>query len=587
MSQTLYRKYRPQKFSEVIGQKHIVQTLKNAIKNNRTAHAYLLTGSRGTGKTTIARILSTAVNCEKLTKGEPCLKCKNCVDIKNNQSVDIIEIDAASHTGVDNIRELKETITLPPTSGKYKVYIIDEVHMLSQGAFNALLKTLEEPPAHVMFILATTETHKIPETILSRCQRFDFIKFPIDNIIEKLSKITKQEKIKISKESLELIALAAEGGMRDAESILGQIISLEDKNITRKEVAEILGISEQRSIEDVVEQIINGNIESIFIIINNLSKEGCDLEIFTKSLLNYLRKIILASSSNDAKELSTLLEMSSEQTEKIKTLSSKISISDLILIIDNLLEAQGKIKSSFIPQLPLEMAFIKSLQKNIPSSTPSQSTQQIPNTPQAEKPRPREELHETTTIKTVSEKKDIAQKAETTSTEIIAIKKNAESKNISKKPSANKEATESKEDVEVKKNTTTAKPVQLDEVLRFWKTVTTEISTDNKSLASFLSTCRPIEVQEKNVIIISTKYDFHKEKIMEMTNRLTIENILDKILESAVRINVSVEEKDDTETAEYFASLNRDENEGQSSSENGNTVTDALNIFGGKVVEES
>ncbi|MFC1638627.1 DNA polymerase III subunit gamma/tau, partial [Patescibacteria group bacterium] len=355
MSQTLYRKYRPQKFSEIIGQKHIIRTLKNAIKNNRIAHAYLLTGSRGTGKTTIARLLSVTVNCEKTIKGEPCLKCTSCKNITENKSIDIIEIDAASHTGVDNIRELKETINLPPSIGKYKVYIIDEAHMLSQGAFNALLKTLEEPPAHVIFILATTEIHKVPETILSRCQRFDFIKFPIENIIEKLSKITKKEKIKISKESLELIALAAEGGMRDAESILGQIISLEDKNITKKEVEEILGISEQKSIEDVTDELINKNLSSIFTIINSLSKEGYDLEVFTKSLLNYLRKIIIATSSNDAKELASLLEMTSDQTKKVKELSTKISTRDLILIIDNLLEAQNKIKSSFIPQLPLEM----------------------------------------------------------------------------------------------------------------------------------------------------------------------------------------------------------------------------------------
>ncbi|EKE18522.1 MAG: hypothetical protein ACD_9C00308G0001, partial [uncultured bacterium] len=249
MATALYRKYRPLTFSDVIGQGHIVQTLSNAILNNRVGHAYLFTGPRGTGKTTMARIFARAVNCQNPKGADPCLECDVCKNITQGMSLDIFEIDAASNTGVDNIRELRENVKFPPSQAKFKVYIIDEVHMLSTGAFNALLKTLEEPPAHVIFILATTEIHKVPETIISRCQRYDFTRLSLEHIIEKLSTIAKNENVSIEKNALEMIAIASEGGMRDAESLLSQVMALEDKKITAKEVEEILGTTQRQSLE--------------------------------------------------------------------------------------------------------------------------------------------------------------------------------------------------------------------------------------------------------------------------------------------------------------------------------------------------
>src|SRR5665647_694550 len=289
MSQALYRKYRPLTFSDVIGQQHIVQTLSNSIKNGRIGHAYLFTGPRGTGKTTIARIFARIVNCQNPDGSNPCLKCEVCKSITEGRSLDIFEIDAASNTGVDNIRELRENVKFPPSIAKYKVYIIDEVHMLSAGAFNALLKTLEEPPAHVIFILATTEIHKVPETIISRCQRFDFARLPVDNIVKKLSLIAKSEKIEIEKDALEMIAIASEGGMRDAESLLSQVMSLENKKITAKEVEEILGTSQRQSLETLIGQILAKDTTGAIELINKLSQDGYDLDVFNKSLLNYLR----------------------------------------------------------------------------------------------------------------------------------------------------------------------------------------------------------------------------------------------------------------------------------------------------------
>ena len=250
MYQTLYRKYRPSNFNEVIGQDIIIKTIKNEIKNNKLSHAYIFSGPRGTGKTSTAKIIAKTINCENPIDLMPCNKCVNCTLINNKQSIDIIEIDAASNNGVDEIRELRNNVNLVPSSGKYKIYIIDEVHMLSIGAFNALLKTLEEPPSHVIFILATTEIHKIPNTILSRCQKFDFNKISVNKIKERLEYIIKEEKINIEEEAIIEIARLADGGMRDALSILDQVISYSDDKITVSSIHEINGTIPQYELKE-------------------------------------------------------------------------------------------------------------------------------------------------------------------------------------------------------------------------------------------------------------------------------------------------------------------------------------------------
>ncbi|GBE16261.1 DNA polymerase III subunit tau [bacterium BMS3Abin15] len=563
MSNTLYRKYRPQKFSEIIGQQHIIRTLTNAIKNDRIGHAYLFTGPRGTGKTTVARILAKAVNCQKLkdsdpsrqrlAEAEPCLKCDICKNISGGQLLDIIEIDAASHTGVDNIRELKETVKLPPTQAKYKVYIIDEAHMLSTGAFNALLKTLEEPPAHVIFILATTAIHKIPETILSRCQRFDFVRLPLENIIKKLSLIAKSEGIKIDKNSLEMIALAAEGGMRDAESLLSQIMALEDKNITSKEVEEILGTADRQVVEDTASALLEKNVSLALSLINKLFEDGYDLEVFSKSLLNYLRQLMLVSIDPElSKNFS--FELTPEQTEKLKELSQKSTTEEILKIIDSIAENQNKIKSSFIAQLPLEIAIVKAVNhENIKTQEHKNIKIKGPLLPKGEDVR-----------RTDEGKKEI----------------NKQSDKVPKKSISNTRSSDS--------------DISIDDVKDNWNKLLEDIRPHNHSLNALLLNCQPASV-ESNVVKIAVKYSFYKDKLNEEQNKLTIEKVLGNILNSDVRIKALSEEEAGVKIVTNPPATPERSDGGRGNpqpktdnkKEDNSLLDDAMKIMGGRLVGDS
>jgi len=357
----LYRKYRPKTFNEVVGQEHVIQTLTNALKADRVAHAYLFTGTRGTGKTTIARLIAKAVNCQTQEDFEPCNKCSACNDINQNRCLDLIEIDAASNRGIDEIRELRDGIKFSPSQLKYKVFIIDEVHMLTREAFNALLKTLEEPPAHAIFVLATTEIHKVPQTIISRCQRFDFRKLSLEKIAGRLAHLAKLEKVAIDKPALKLIALNADGSIRDGESLLGQIMAMEDKNITLEEVQAILGVIDIKAVQDLVGYLSEKQNSQAISHINQIANQGYDLTQFTKSLVSYLRKMMILKTDPNLADL-IAAELTKEQIDVIIQQGEKFEQADLIKTIHLFVQAENEIKFSNFPQLPLELVTIECCQ---------------------------------------------------------------------------------------------------------------------------------------------------------------------------------------------------------------------------------
>ena len=359
----LYRKYRPEVFADVVGQAHIVDVLKNQISGGRIAHAYLFSGPRGTGKTSTAKIFAKAINCLAPKGVEPCLTCASCESIVGDNSVDVVEIDAASNNGVENIRDIRENANLMPAIGKYKVYIIDEVHMLSQGAFNALLKTLEEPPAHVVFILATTEPKKLPATILSRCQKFDFKRHSVADMVARMEYVADDQNIKAEKEALTLIARTALGGMRDALSILDQCTSGQD-TLTVSSVLTVLGGVSREALLSLAQSITSYDEKNAILQLEGLKDSGADIKLLLKDLAYIFLAMLYLSKGADALSAG----VSEEEAAKLAEMGERFGQNALLRAVETLVDSETKMRMNSLPDIVLETAVIRLMSPQIDAS---------------------------------------------------------------------------------------------------------------------------------------------------------------------------------------------------------------------------
>ena len=563
MSEVLYRKYRPMSFDEVVGQEHVIKTIKSSIKNGKVAHAYLFSGPRGIGKTTIARIFAKTVNCQDPKDNNPCNKCNICESVNQNKFLDMVEIDAATHTQVDKMRDIIEKINFAPSVGKYKVYIIDEVHMLSKGAFNALLKTLEEPPSHVIFILATTEIHKIPATIISRCQRFDFRRLKVSEITECLSKIAKKEKVDVESGVLDFIAINSSGGLRDSESLFGQILSLEEDNkITLKEVQEILSVADMSIAVNMITLILEKNYDQAIEYVNKITDDGYDLEQFADLLIEFSRKLMLVKISPQMEGHFTL-EMTSEQILELKEIAQVAQISQIVKIIREFVKCKEDIKSSIIPQLPLELA-IASIHIDHGNLLTSKDKNDYNN--KIAKP-----------IKKITEKV-----SESVKQSGNFIKKSI---TFEKKEDINQEIVEEKkedDDLTVSVIGQTQKNVvDLVEVKQEWCEILEEVKPLNHSLTAFLKACQPVDVRG-NEILVSCGYPFHKDKLSKVENRRIVEKVIEEILK--IEVILKFISQDEAEAMGFEISETDLSNKKSKRGSDDDLVNSALDMFGGEVV---
>ena len=569
MHQTLYRKYRPQTFEDLIGQNHIKITLQNEILSGQIAHAYLFTGPHGIGKTSLARIFAKALNCQnrKSEEFEPCNNCQSCKDIVAGKSLDLIEMDAATHTQVEKVRDnIIENVRFAPHAGKYKIFIIDEVHMLSTAAFNALLKTLEEPPEYVIFILCTTEIYKLPETIISRCQRFDFKKISINQIVGKLKKIIDQEKAKISDEVLQTIAYRSGGFIRDAEGLLGQVITLlsgkdsknraeqdKGKEITLKDIEPILPRSDLESISNLVESLISRHARKGIEIINQLISNGVDLERFNLDLIEYLRKMILVK-TGVKDENSALVGLPEAIENKLIEQSEKITIGQLTNFLGKFMAAQPAIKEAEISQLPLEIAVIELCeQEKLAPPFPSGTSQCLDKD---------------------EDNKNKTQKRKNQSQELKATNNQELTDNTDNTDNNEKEA--GNLTAEKARDCEPQACIKLETIKNVWSQIIKECQKANHSLPLILKTGYPYAL-DNNKLKLGFEFEIHAKKIKEEKTLSLAEKILEKVTGVKLQIKPEVLPREKIQAIKTQQNKQQDNKSDQ--------LNEILNSFGGRIIE--
>ena len=506
----LARKWRPQVFEDVVGQRPITQTLQNAISQKRVAHAFLFTGARGVGKTSTARILAKALDCEAGPQINPCNQCTTCHEISSGTSMDVIEIDGASNRGIDEIRELRENVRYTPAKSRYKIYIIDEVHMLTREAFNALLKTLEEPPPHIIFVFATTEPHKIPATILSRCQRYDFKRIPLKEIIGSLKRIVEEEKVQISQRGLFSIAQESEGSLRDAQSLLDQVISYGGKEIRDEDIAEVLGVIDRKILYDAIEAIANRNSERCMEIVEHIYHYGFDLQHFCRELLQYFRNLILMKVSQQPEGL---MELPKEEFEILKKQAERFQFDQLNHLFSLLLRGEEEVAQSTFPRIMLEMTLIRmaTLRPILPID---EILKKLEGLGKIEYP----------TVKPIDEKLEDLEEVEHP-TEVIEEMESLPLERAMDPNDSQKERVGGGESQKVREET--------------WKGLVDFTRARNPVLGSFLALGNLVHMNDEKIEIGFEKDSFHYERMIEKENRTQLESICQEYFHRKIKVIIS------------------------------------------------
>jgi len=543
MYTALYRKWRPKRFEDVCGQEHITTILKNQIETGQLSHAYLFCGTRGTGKTSTAKILSKAINCFNLQDGNPCDKCESCISINQGNSMDVFEIDAASNRRIEDVRDLREAVKFTPAIGKYKVYIIDEVHMLTNEAFNALLKTLEEPPAYVKFILATTEPHKLPGTILSRCQRFDFKRLTQDNIVERLKYICKEENINAEEEALKLIARNSDGAMRDAISILDQCAVFGNMQIKYEHVLDVLGIANDDFLFRMADAVKEEDCSEAIKLLHEISQEGKDMSQFARDLLNHYRNLLMAKLVDRAEDV---IDLSAETVKRLKEQANDYGRDNIIRCIDILSQCSYEMKWSPQPKTILEVAIIK-MCKLDKDNSPEGLLARI------------EKLEEAIS-KGIMPKTSLSKEKEAKEPE------KAEEKKEEKKQEKRIKTKDKLDDV---------KPIS-SEIVEKWNGFMQEIKNRQKmKLRTYLAFCKPTVIDGEKVLLCFTRQDsVFKEEVEKGETKKEIEEIATEYFSKPIKIKAVFEDEIAVTEAE----------EKEETYEN-DVVKKAIELFGEDLVE--